>query len=81
MDERNQCFFDQCAANSDETLEEPSVRRFMAGPATMPGWYWFCEECAEQMDAEAEEAKRQGDYYAWNGGFDHTTGEKLEFQP
>lgn len=76
-DERNHCFFDQCAANDTETYaeyDEPSVKRYMVSKARPAGWYWFCVECAEQIDAEGKGAD---DYAEWNGGYDHITGERI----
>ena len=76
---RRICFYDQCQANHDETLPEPGERRYMAGHycGTKAGWYAFCESCAEQIDEEAEEAKKEGRYYNWNGGYDHITGNEV----
>lgn len=70
---RKQCFFDQCEANSDDSMAEPSEARFLNGV-----WVWFCMECAEQIDAEAEQVKVEDRYYDWNGGRCHLTGVKLD---
>lgn len=74
---RRQCYFDQCESNRDETLPEPTERRYLAPSDTPARWYWLCPECAEQIDAEADEARREGRYEEWSGGFDHLTGERL----
>ena len=75
--ERKMCGFDQCEANTDHSIPEPTERRWLAGPAHLPGWYWYCPECAEQIDEEAWEAEAGGEYREWNRGWHHVDGYRL----
>jgi len=80
FEDRNQCFYDQCAANADINEPEPMVRRYVAGSSVEAGWKYFCIECAECFDNEADEALENGpeEYHRWNGGYSHLTGSELE---
>lgn len=74
---RQQCWYSQCEANRDASLPEPSELRYLGGNDCELGWYYLCPECARQIDAEAEEAKREGRYREWAHGYNHETGDLL----